>query len=206
MKSTGEVMGIGETFAEAFGKSQLAAGTLLPDGGCALLSVRDEDKEQTIRIAKDLLALGFSLVATRGTARCLNESGLQCQAVNKVRQGHPHIVDMIIAGQIDLIVNTTEDRQAIADSFTIRREALQHKVCYTTTMEGAWALKEAIQSRGQYNVYCLQDLHAGRLRQSSHSGCSPLNFWHLGVLVWTEFLSQCVVLNCCARNYRNLNQ
>ncbi|MCY4420317.1 MAG: carbamoyl-phosphate synthase large subunit [Gammaproteobacteria bacterium] len=167
MKSTGEVMGIGETFAEAFGKSQLAAGTLLPDGGCALLSVRDEDKEQTIRIAKDLLALGFSLVATRGTARCLNESGLQCQAVNKVRQGHPHIVDMIIAGQIDLIVNTTEDRQAIADSFTIRREALQHKVCYTTTMEGAWALKEAIQSRGQYNVYCLQDLHAGRLRQSS---------------------------------------
>ena len=167
MKSTGEVMGIGNTFAEAFGKSQLAAGTLLPDGGCALLSVRDEDKEQTIRIAKDLLALGFSLVATRGTARCLNESGLQCQAVNKVRQGHPHIVDMIIAGQIDLIVNTTEDRQAIADSFTIRREALQHKVCYTTTMEGAWALKEAIQSRGQYNVYCLQDLHAGRLRQSS---------------------------------------
>ncbi len=167
MKSTGEVMGIGDTFAEAFGKSQLAAGTLLPDGGCALLSVRDEDKEQTIRIAKDLLALGFSLVATRGTARCLNESGLQCQAVNKVRQGHPHIVDMIIAGQIDLIVNTTEDRQAIADSFTIRREALQHKVCYTTTMEGARALKEAIQSRGQYNVYCLQDLHAGRLRQSS---------------------------------------
>ena len=167
MKSTGEVMGIGDTFAEAFGKSQLAAGTLLPDGGCALLSVRDEDKEQTIRIAKNLLALGFSLVATRGTARCLNESGLQCQAVNKVRQGHPHIVDMIIAGQIDLIVNTTEDRQAIADSFTIRREALQHKVCYTTTMEGAWALKEAIQSRGQYNVYCLQDLHAGRLRKSS---------------------------------------
>ena len=167
MKSTGEVMGIGDTFAEAFGKSQLAAGSLLPDGGCALLSVRDEDKKQTIGIAKDLQALGFTLVATRGTARCLNENGLKCQAVNKVRQGHPHIGDMIIAGQIDLIVNTTEDRQAIADSFTIRREALQHKVCYTTTMEGAWALKEAIQSRGQYNVYCLQDLHAGRLRQSS---------------------------------------
>ena len=167
MKSTGEVMGIGDTFAEAFGKSQLAAGSLLPDGGCALLSVRDEDKKQTVGIAKDLQALGFTLVATRGTARCLNENGLKCQAVNKVRQGHPHIGDMIIAGQIDLIVNTTENRQAIADSFTIRREALQHKVCYTTTMEGAWALKEAIQSRGHYNVYCLQDLHAGRLRQSS---------------------------------------
>ena len=167
MKSTGEVMGIGDTFAEAFGKSQLAAGSLLPDGGCALLSVRDEDKKQTVGIAKDLQTLGFTLVATRGTARCLNENGLKCQAVNKVRQGHPHIGDMIIAGQIDLIVNTTENRQAIADSFTIRREALQHKVCYTTTMEGAWALKEAIQSRGQYNVYCLQDLHAGRLRQSS---------------------------------------
>ena len=165
MKSTGEVMGIGETFAEAFGKSQLAAGTLLPEQGCALLSVRDEDKEQTVRIARDLQALGFTLVATRGTARYLNENGLECQAVNKVRQGHPHIVDMITAGQVDLIVNTTEGKQAIADSFTIRREALQHKVCYTTTMEGAWALKEAIQSRGQYNVYCLQDLHTGRLHQ-----------------------------------------
>ncbi len=165
MKSTGEVMGIGETFAEAFGKSQLAAGTLLPEQGCALLSVRDEDKQQTVRIARDLQALGFTLVATRGTARYLNEHGLQCQAVNKVRQGHPHIVDMITAGQVDLIVNTTEGKQAIADSFTIRREALQHKVCYTTTTEGAWALKEAIQNRGQYNVYCLQDLHAGRLHQ-----------------------------------------
>ncbi len=165
MKSTGEVMGIGETFAEAFGKSQLAAGTLLPEKGCALLSVRDEDKQQTARIARDLQALGFTLVATRGTARYLNENGLECLAVNKVRQGHPHIVDMITAGEVDLIVNTTEGKQAIADSFTIRREALQHKVCYTTTMEGAWALKEAIQSRGQYNVYCLQDLHTGRLHQ-----------------------------------------
>ena len=167
MKSTGEVMGVGKTFAEAFGKSQLAAGSQLPDRGCALLSVRDEDKAQAVLIAGDLQELGFSLVATRGTASSLNEHGLSCRAVNKVRQGHPHIVDMITAGQVDLIVNTTEDKQAIADSYTIRREALQHKVCYTTTMEGAWALKEAIQRHGQYNVYCLQDLHAGRLRPSS---------------------------------------
>ncbi len=163
MKSTGEVMGVGETFAEAFGKAQLAAGSKLPVGGCALLSVRDEDKQQAVEIAHHLQEMGFALVATRGTARSLNEQSLQCHPVNKVRQGHPHIVDMITAGKIDLIVNTTEGKQAIADSFTIRREALQHKVCYTTTIEGAWALKEAIQRHGQYNVYCLQDLHAGRL-------------------------------------------
>ena len=167
MKSTGEVMGIGKTFAEAYGKSQLAAGSQLPDCGCALLSVRDEDKVQTVEVAKDLLVLGFTLVATRGTARYLNDHGISCLPVNKVRQGHPHIVDMITADEIDLIVNTTEGKQAIADSFTIRREALQHKVCYTTTIEGAWALKEAIQRHGRYNVYCLQDLHAGRLRQST---------------------------------------
>ena len=167
MKSTGEVMGVGKTFAEAFGKSQLAAGSQLPDCGCALLSVRDEDKQQAVEIAYHLQQLGFTLVATRGTARSLNEQGLRCHPVNKVRQGHPHIVDMITAGQVDLIVNTTEGKQAIADSFTIRREALQHKVCYTTTIEGAWALKEAIQSHGQYNVYCLQDLHAGKLHQFS---------------------------------------
>ena len=167
MKSTGEVMGIGRTFAEAYGKSQLAAGSQLPDRGCALLSVREEDKPQTVRVARDLLALGFTLVATRGTARYLKDHGLSCLPVNKVRQGHPHIVDMITADEIDLIVNTTEGKQAIADSFTIRREALQHKVCYTTTIEGAWALKEAIRRHGRYNVYCLQDLHAGKLHQSS---------------------------------------
>ena len=160
MKSTGEVMGVGKTFGEAFGKSQLAASTTLPISGCVLLSVRDEDKKQAIEIARNLKNMGFSLVATKGTADSLNALGIKCQAVNKVREGRPHIVDMIIDGKIDLIVNTTEGKQAIADSFTIRREALQHKVCYTTTIAGAWALQEAMQNRDNYKVYRLQDLHA----------------------------------------------
>ena len=160
MKSTGEVMGVGKTFGEAFGKSQFAAGILLPEAGSVLLSVRNEDKQQAVQIARHLQELGFSLVATKGTAKSLHEKGLECRAVNKVREDRPHIVDMIIDGKIDLIVNTTEGKQAIADSFTIRREALQHKVCYTTTIAGAWALKEAMQSRDEYKVYRLQDLHA----------------------------------------------
>ncbi len=163
MKSTGEVMGVGETFGEAFGKSQIAAGILLPRAGNVLLSVRNEDKEQAVEIARHLQKLGFALVATKGTAKILNDKGLKCRAVNKVREGRPHIVDMIIDSKIDLIINTTEGKQAIADSFTIRREALQHKVCYTTTIAGAWALKEAMRSREQYQVYRLQDLHSTSL-------------------------------------------
>ncbi len=159
MKSTGEVMGVGDTFGEAFGKSQFAAGTTFPESGSALISVRKEDRQQASEVAKHLVELGFTLVATKGTARYLAEQGIQCTPVNKVREGRPHIVDMIIDGKIDLIVNTTEGKQAIADSFTIRREALQHKVCYTTTMAGAWALKDAMQKRDQYQVYRLQDLH-----------------------------------------------
>ena len=159
MKSTGEVMGVGETFGEAFGKSQLAAGTNFPESGCVLLSVRKEDREQAALIAEHLKKLGFKIVATEGTARAIGEKGIECDTVNKVREGRPHIVDMIIDGKIDLIVNTTEGKQAIADSFTIRREALQHKVCYTTTIAGAWALKEAMQSKDSYQVYRLQDLH-----------------------------------------------
>ena len=164
MKSTGEVMGVGDTFGEAFGKSQFAAGSTFPESGSALISVRKEDRQQASDVAKHLVDLGFSLVATKGTARHLAEQGIQCTPVNKVREGRPHIVDMIIDGKIDLIVNTTEGKQAIADSFTIRREALQHKVCYTTTMAGAWALKDAMQKRDQYQVYRLQDLH----KQTKH--------------------------------------
>ena len=159
MKSTGEVMGVGDTFGEAFGKSQFAAGTTLPMSGSVFISVREDDKDQASELAKHLSELGFNLVATKGTAHVLNQKGIACDAVNKVRQGRPHIVDMIIDGKIDLIVNTTEGKQAIKDSFTIRREALQHKVCYTTTMAGAWALKDAMQQRDQYDVYRLQDLH-----------------------------------------------
>jgi len=160
MKSTGEVMGVGETFGEAFGKSQLAAGINFPESGRVLLSVRKEDRQQATLIAEHLKNLGFNIVATKGTARAIGEKGIECDTVNKVREGRPHIVDMIIDGKIDLIVNTTEGKQAIADSFTIRREALQHKVCYTTTIAGAWALKDAMQKRDQYQVYRLQDLHA----------------------------------------------
>ena len=159
MKSTGEVMGVGKTFGEAFGKSQLAAGTLLPEGGNALISVRDEDKPQAAEIAHRLQELGFTLFATKGTAKSLSDEGMRCHAVNKVREGRPHIVDMIIDKRIDLIINTTRDRQAIADSFTIRREALQRKACYTTTVSGAWALIAAMCNHGEYQVYRLQDLH-----------------------------------------------
>jgi len=160
MKSTGEVMGVGENFGEAFGKSQLAAGNNFPESGCALISVRKEDRDQATLIAEQLQELGFTLVATKGTARALAEKNIECDTVNKVREGRPHIVDMIIDGKIDLIVNTTEGKQAIADSFTIRREALQHKVCYTTTLAGAWALTEAMKNLDRYQVYRLQDLHA----------------------------------------------
>jgi len=159
MKSTGEVMGVGRTFAEAFGKSQLAAGVLLPLGGQALISVRDGDKLDAVEIASDLVGSGFEIVATRGTARTLEEAGVACIAVNKVTEGRPHIVDMIKNEQIHLIVNTTEGKQAIADSFTIRREALNHKVCYTTTIAGAKALVQAMGYRAQNKIYKLQDLH-----------------------------------------------
>ena len=160
MKSTGEVMGVGKTFGEAFAKSQLAAGVDLPLSGKVFVSVRDEDKEQTAKVAKELIQLGFEIVATDGTANFLESKNITCQHVNKVRQGRPHVVDMIIDQQIDLIVNTTEGKQAIADSFTIRRKALQKKVCYTTTITGAWALIEAIKQGSSNDVYPLQDLHA----------------------------------------------
>ncbi|MFK7794733.1 MAG: carbamoyl-phosphate synthase large subunit [Gammaproteobacteria bacterium] len=160
MKSTGEVMGVGKTFGEAFAKSQLAAGVDLPLSGKVFISVRDTDKEQTAKVAKELTQLGFELVATDGTADFLELKNISCQHVNKVRQGRPHIVDMIIDHKIDLIINTTEGKQAISDSYTIRRKALQNKVCYTTTITGAWALIEAIKQGSSSDVYPLQDLHA----------------------------------------------
>ena len=160
MKSTGEVMGVGKTFAEAFAKSQLAAGVDLPLSGRVFISVRDADKEETAKVASELIRLGFEVVATDGTASFLEGKNISCQHVNKVRQGRPHVVDMIIDEKIDLIVNTTEGKQAIADSFTIRRKALQKKVCYTTTISGAWALIHAIGQGDDNNVYPLQDLHA----------------------------------------------
>lgn len=160
MKSTGEVMGVGKTFGEAFAKSQTAAGVDLPLTGRVFISVRDVDKGETAKVANELIELGFEIVATQGTAKFLEAQKIKCSHVNKVRQGRPHIVDMIIDQKIDLIINTTEGKQAISDSFTIRRKALQNKVCYTTTITGAWALVHAIRQGAEGDVYSLQSLHA----------------------------------------------
>jgi len=158
MKSTGEVMGVGKTFGEAFAKSQVAASVELPTSGRVFLSVRDDDKAATIELAHELQTLNFSLVATSGTAKFLKEAGLNCDVINKVLEGRPHIVDSLKNDEIDLIINTTEGKQAIKDSFTIRRTALQHKVTYTTTMAGARAMVLALKSTSQ-DIHRLQDLH-----------------------------------------------
>jgi carbamoyl-phosphate synthase large subunit len=160
MKSTGEVMGVGLSFGEAFFKAQHAASTPLPRGGRAFLSVRDEDKPRAAAIARKLTAIGFEIVATRGTAASLEEAGVPCKRVNKVIEGQPHIVDMIKNDQIDLIINTTQGKRAIRDSYTIRRSALQHNVAYTTTIAGADAAVEAVRASYTDRVSRLQDLHA----------------------------------------------
>ncbi|MFW5450093.1 MAG: carbamoyl-phosphate synthase large subunit [Methylophagaceae bacterium] len=159
MKSTGEVMGVGRTFGEAFAKSQLAASVVLPTGGKAFISVRGVDKGAISDIAKELVDLGFELLATRGTQKVLNDAGVECTHVNKVAEGQPHIVDMIKNDEISLIVNTTEGRQSVADSTEIRRAALQHQVNYTTTLAAARATCQALQSDNVATVNCLQTLH-----------------------------------------------
>jgi carbamoyl-phosphate synthase large subunit len=159
MKSTGEVMGVGRSFGEAYAKSQIAAGTSLPHDGRAFLSVRDTDKTGIAEVGRQLLELGFDLVATHGTAKVLRDSGLECDGVNKVTEGRPHIVDMIKNDEINLIINTTEGSQAIADSATIRSNALQHKVTYTTTLTGGLALCMALKQTDISEVNRLQDLH-----------------------------------------------
>jgi len=159
MKSTGEVMGVGRTFGEAFAKSQLAASVVLPTGGKAFISVRGVDKDSISTIAKDLVGLGFELLATRGTQKILQDAGIACERVNKVAEGQPHIVDMIKNDEINLIVNTTEGRQSVADSTEIRRAALQHQVNYTTTLAAARATCQALNSKDNDTVNCLQSLH-----------------------------------------------
>jgi carbamoyl-phosphate synthase large subunit len=161
MKSTGEVMGLGETFAEAFAKAAVGAGEVFPTSGQAFISVRDPDKEGAIAVATQLAELGFTLCATRGTHKVLTAAGLKCQRVNKVLEGRPHIVDMVKNGDIDLIINTTEGKQAIADSSLIRRSALQNKVSYTTTLAGAEAICQALVFGEEKTVRRLQDVHEG---------------------------------------------
>lgn len=165
MKSTGEVMGLGATFGEAFRKAQLGAGGIIPESGKAFISVRDADKQGIAAIAKQLSAAGFDLVSTRGTAKVLAEAGIETDIVNKVTEGRPHCVDMLKNGEISFIVNTTEGRQAIADSASIRRTALQNKVFYTTTLAGADAVCQALSEGNQIEVRRIQDVHQQLLNQ-----------------------------------------
>jgi carbamoyl-phosphate synthase large subunit len=159
MKSTGEVMGVGRTFAEAFVKAQLGAGTKLIPGGKAFISVRREDRERVVEIAQALADLGFQLIATRGSAIALQAAGLSVTPVNKVTEGRPHIVDMIKNGEISFIVNVVEDKRAMQDSYSIRRNALQQKVTYFTTLAGAKAACMGMGHMQELEVQPLQSLH-----------------------------------------------
>ena len=167
MKSTGEVMGVGKTFGEAFYKAVLGANERLPglptEGEVkhAFISVRDSDKPRAAGIAKQLIELGFKILATDGTFKVLSEAGLECERVNKVTEGRPNIVDRIKNGEIHLVINTTEGKKAQEDSFSIRRSALQGKVYNTTTLNGADAVCQALAIKLPMDVYRLQDLTQG---------------------------------------------
>ncbi len=167
MKSTGEVMGVGHSFGEAFAKAQLGASVRLPESGTAFISVREDDKPLAVQVARDLVALGFEVVATAGTARVIEAAGLPVRRVNKVTEGRPHVVDMIKNDEVTLIINTVEERrQAIADSRTIRTQALAARVTFFTTIAGARAAVEGMQYLRQglgLQVYPLQELHASLL-------------------------------------------
>jgi carbamoyl-phosphate synthase large subunit len=166
MKSTGEVMGIARRFGQAYAKAQIGAGCNIVRHRRVFISVRDADKARIGEIAKRLIELGFEIVATNGTATVLQAAGIQCRRVCKVAEGRPHIVDLIKNDEIDFIVNTTEGKQAIADSFAIRRNALQHRISYTTTLSGAEAACLAMKYVEREIVTRIQDLH---IHASSHS-------------------------------------
>ncbi len=161
MKSTGEVMGVGKTFGEAFVKSQLGAGTKLPRSGKAFLTVKNNDKPRAVEVARQLVGLGFELVATKGTAAAISAAGVPCVTVNKVTEGRPHIVDMIKNNEIALVINTVEERRnAIADSRQIRTSSLLARVTTFTTIAGAEAAVEGMKSMDHLDVYSVQELHA----------------------------------------------
>jgi carbamoyl-phosphate synthase large subunit len=161
MKSTGEVMGVGKTFGEAFVKSQLGAGTILPKSGKVFISVKNNDKARAVECARGLVALGFELVATKGTAAAITAAGIACATVNKVTEGRPHIVDMIKNNEIALVINTVEERRnAIADSRQIRTSALLARVTTFTTIFGAEAAVEGMQHIGKLDVISVQEMHA----------------------------------------------
>jgi carbamoyl-phosphate synthase large subunit len=161
MRSTGEVMGVGATFGEAMLKSQLGAGSRLPDKGTVVITVKNTDKERAIRVASDLHELGYLVVATKGTAAAIAAAGVPVKVVNKVKDGRPHIADLIKAGEIQLVFTTVDEtRTAIADSRYIRTAALAHRVTYYTTMAGCEAATEALKHQREINVFSLQELHA----------------------------------------------
>jgi carbamoyl-phosphate synthase large subunit len=159
MRSTGEVMGVGRSFGAAFARAHEGANIAAPKLGKVFVSVRDPDKARLLPVARDLIKRGFSLVATSGTCTYLVDKGVACERINKVLEGRPHIVDMIKNGEVVFIVNTTEGKQAISDSFSIRREALQQRITYSTTIAGARALLHSLDFRGGGDVHSLQELH-----------------------------------------------
>ena len=165
MKSTGEVMGVGKTFGEAFVKSQMGAGTRLPRPSDKVnqvfLTVKDDDKARAVVVARDLAALGFSLIATKGTAQAIQAAGVACEVVNKVAEGRPHVVDLIKNNQVCMVINTVEERRnAIADSRQIRTSALLARITTFTTISGAEAAVEGIRQVDDLDVYSVQELHA----------------------------------------------
>ena len=159
MRSTGEVMGVGESFEEAYAKANLGCGQALPEKGKALLSVRPSDKQRVVDLARGLISLGFTVEATRGTAAALKEAGIQCTIVNKLQEGRPNIVDAIKNGEYSYIVNTVEGRQSITDSVYLRREALLSGVVYTITLNAGFATVKAHTVDDKARVSSLQDLH-----------------------------------------------
>ncbi|MCP5328599.1 MAG: carbamoyl-phosphate synthase large subunit [Steroidobacteraceae bacterium] len=168
MKSTGEVMGTGRTFGEAYAKAQNASGVVLPRSGLCLLSVKERDKPAAVELARKFVARGFELVATHGTAQLITDAGIPCRRVNKVRDGRPHCVDMIKNDEIVIIVNTTEGKQAVRESHSIRREAVQRGVTYYTTLAAAFATCEALDSLDEVGVNRLQDLHLQGIDEATH--------------------------------------
>ena len=161
MKSTGEVMGIGPGFGRAFAKAQLSAGNNLPVKGTVFISVRDDDKPSIVPIARELREMGFKILATVGTARYLNERGIEAETVLKVIEGRPHIVDKIKSGQVDMVINTSFGAKSVADSYSLRRSAVEYGIPYFTTVAGAKAVALAIKMllKEGLDVKSLQEYH-----------------------------------------------
>jgi carbamoyl-phosphate synthase large subunit len=161
MKSTGEVMGLDCSFGRAFAKSQMGVGSALPQLGTAFISVRDRDKPAAVRLAQELTALGFRILATRGTAAVIAQAGLRVESVNKVMEGRPHVVDLMTNGEIHLVINTPIGKHSLADSYTLRRTALTLNIPYCTTIPGAFAAVQGVRAlrEGELEVCSLQEYH-----------------------------------------------